>query len=74
VHGSAGALQHEEDIDPLEGYRAVHGKKSQASMVDAGVRRNCRQVVSVSRTGAGGISVTAGERGESWRLPRGDRA
>jgi hypothetical protein len=30
-------------------------EKSQASMVDAGVCRNCRQVVSVSRTGAGGI-------------------
>jgi hypothetical protein len=30
-------------------------KKSQASIVDAGVRRNCRQVVSVSLIGAGGI-------------------
>lgn len=30
------------------------GKESHASMVGAWVRRNCRQVVSVSRSGAGG--------------------
>ncbi|MYW90838.1 hypothetical protein G3I59_09515 [Amycolatopsis rubida] len=30
-------------------------KKSQASIVDACVRRNCRQVVSFWRSGAGGI-------------------
>lgn len=29
-------------------------KKSHASIVEACVRRNCRQVVSVFRTGAGG--------------------
>jgi hypothetical protein len=45
------------------------GKKSQASMVDAGARRNCRQLVSVHRSGAGG-STTAGGRGGSLRTPR----
>jgi hypothetical protein len=55
MHRPTADLQHEQHVDPLEPHRAVHMKKSQANIVDAGVRRNCRQVVSVCRTGAGGI-------------------
>ena len=55
VHTSVCDLEDEQYVDPLERPRAVDMEKSQASIVEACVRRNCRQVVSVSRTGAGGI-------------------
>jgi hypothetical protein len=55
VHGAAGDFQGEEDVDPFEGDRAVDGKRSTASMVEAWARRNRRQDVSVDRSGAGGM-------------------
>jgi hypothetical protein len=55
VHITTADLQHEEHVDPLERHRAVHMKKSQVSIVEACVRRKCREVVSVYRIGAGGI-------------------
>jgi hypothetical protein len=55
VHRPVGHLQHEEHVDPLEGNCQSTWKKSHASVVNAWARKNCRQVMSVSRTGAGGI-------------------
>jgi hypothetical protein len=47
-------FDHEEDIDAAQGNCAVDVEESHASMVDASVRRNCRQVDRV-RCVAGGI-------------------
>ena len=57
MHRPASDLQHEQHIDPLERHRAIHMKKSHASIVDAWARRNWRHVVSVSRAGAGGSAA-----------------
>jgi hypothetical protein len=72
MHGSAGDLHQAQNLTTLERHRTVHLKKSQANIVNACVRRNCRQIVSVSPLGAGGTRNRAG-RGKSWMLPRGDR-
>jgi hypothetical protein len=55
VHRPASDFQRDKHLDPLERHRAVHMEKSHTSIVDAWARRNCCQVVSVSRAGAGGI-------------------
>jgi len=52
-------LEREQDVEPSQRYRPSTWKKSTASMLVARVRRSCRQLVSVCRTGAGGIR---------WRL------
>ena len=53
VDVTAADLQHEEDVDPLEGERAIDMEKSHASIVDVCARRNCRRVVSIYRSGPG---------------------
>ena len=45
----------EQAVQALQRHRAVDVEESAASMVAAWVCRNCRQVVSVCRSGAGGI-------------------
>ena len=56
VHVAGADLEHEQAVDRRWSVTAQSTwKKSTASMVAAWVRRNCRQVVSVCRIGAGGI-------------------
>jgi hypothetical protein len=73
VHRPAGHLQNEEHVDSLERHRAVHVEEVAGSIVDAWARRNCRQVVSVSRIGAGGIPHRCRMR-RIVEAPRGGRA
>jgi hypothetical protein len=54
VYLPATNLDHEQAIQPPQRDRAVHVKKSTASMPLACARRNARHVVSVARSGAGG--------------------
>lgn len=55
VHGPVSDLEDEETEIRWSLTAQSTGKKSHASIVEPWARRNCRQVVSVSRTGAGGI-------------------
>jgi hypothetical protein len=48
-------LEHEQDVEPLQVTAQSTWKKSTAGMLVAWVHRNCRQLVSVCRTGAGGM-------------------
>ena len=48
-------LEHEQDVQPPQRERAVDVEESTASMLAASARRNCRQLVSVCRDGAGGM-------------------
>ena len=55
VSGQAGtSLDDEQAVQALQGHRAVHVKEVRASIADAWVCRNCRQVVSVRHCGAAG--------------------
>jgi hypothetical protein len=74
VHGSVGDLEDEEHGDARACDCAVHGEDSRrpaSSMLEwAGpIARSCRCPGLVPA-----VSPTAGERGGSSRLPRGDRA
>src|SRR5918998_705354 len=70
VHGSVGDLEDEEHVDALECDCAVHVEEASSTPGCAGtVARSCRC------PGPGpAVSPTAGERGGSSRLPRGDGA
>src|SRR4051812_45316991 len=48
-------LEHEQHVKPPQHHRAVDVEEVTASMLVAWVRRNCRQLVSVCRNGAGGM-------------------
>jgi hypothetical protein len=52
MHMAGADLHHEEHVLAGEGERAIDMEESQASIVDAWVRRNLRQVVWSRRTGA----------------------
>jgi hypothetical protein len=68
VQGAVADLEHEQDVEAPQRHRAVDVKEiDRASMLVACVRRNCRQVVSVRRTGAGGIRWRWRIRGLSRR-------
>ena len=72
VHRPVGHLQHEEHVDPLEGNSQSTWKKSHASMVNASVRKNCRQVMSVPGP-APEVSATSAGLGGSSTPPPGGR-
>ena len=48
-------LEREQHVEPPQRDAQSTWKKSTASMLVACVRRNCRQLVSVCRSGAGGM-------------------
>jgi hypothetical protein len=56
-------LECEQDVEPAQRDRAVDVEDVDGSMLLAWVRRNCRQVVAVCRTGAGEIRWR-------WRIRR----
>jgi len=62
VHVTGADLDHEQAVQPLERHGAVHLEEIGGEHVAAWVHRNCRHVVSVSRTGAGGIRAAFSTR------------
>jgi hypothetical protein len=59
VQVAVAELEREQDVEPPERYRAVDVEEVDREHAVAWVRRNCRHVVSVCHTGAGGMQ---------WRL------
>jgi hypothetical protein len=55
VHKPVSDLEDEEHVDPLEYDCAVHVEEVTRQIVGVWTRRNCRPVMSVLRTSAGGI-------------------
>ena len=62
VHVAAVEFQGAEGVDPFAGDAQSTWTKSTASRVEACVRRNRRQDVSVDRSGVGGIRCRVGIR------------